>query len=150
MSDDPTGIEELKQFSDVSLLARVAWAEGRGEPEIGRIAIVNVVMNRVKKKGWMGHDVRSVLTKPYQFSCLLLSDPNRPKLMAITEKDKIYAGCLAIAAEGLAGTLEDVTGGATSYYAKSIPRPKWAANADPLITIGNHVFYGDLDGTGKT
>ena len=109
------------------------------------IAVANVVMNRVAKGGWWGNTVREVCLKPYQFSCWLLGDPNRTIIINLDETFSIYRDALAIAQQACGGTLEDITNGATSYYAKGSPEPKWAIGKDPCAVIGHHLFYNDID-----
>ena len=39
------------------------------------------------------------------------------------------------------GKLTDITLGATSYYAVSIPPPYWAASMTPTVMIANQRFF---------
>jgi N-acetylmuramoyl-L-alanine amidase len=132
--------DDLDKFSDQEVFAKILWGESRGEPDEGKQAVANVVMNRVKQPGWWGNGVRSVLLKPYQFSCLLNGDPNRPKLVAITAADSIYARCLDIATLAINGILDDVSGGADSYL-RTGTTASWARTLKPVKIIGHHSFY---------
>ena len=131
------GNEEL----DIDLFARVLYGEARGEPDEGKIAIANVVMNRVNNPCWWGKDLYSVLKKPYQFSCLNDNDPNLPIIMSVTEDNPVFDRCLDIAKQAFSNKLPDITKGANSYYAKSIAAPKWTVGLTPTAEIGNHIFY---------
>ncbi len=129
----------------VDTLARTLWGEARGEGPQGMEAVANVVLNRAavaQAKGgyWWGNDIISVCQKPYQFSCWNRSDPNYRQLQAVTEKDLHFATAMRIARRAVAGTLADITGGATHYHAKSIT-PDWARGEAPTTTIRNHIFY---------
>jgi N-acetylmuramoyl-L-alanine amidase len=126
--------------SDIDTLARTLWGEARGESHEGRVAVANVVMNRVKLQGWMGKSVTQVCLKPYQFSCWLQNDVNRNKLLAVGSGDSAFVDCLAIATDAVNGELPDITGGATHYHEKHIT-PPWAAKATKTAEIGNHIFY---------
>src|SRR3546814_9989229 len=110
----------------VDLLARTIWGEARGEPVRGMEAVAAVVMNRVARPGWWGRTVASVCTKAYQFACWNEDDPNRAKLLAVTDADPIFAIARRIARRAVAGTLDDPPVGATHYPAVSI-LPRWAA-----------------------
>lgn len=135
-------MSDTAAFSDLEILAKTIWGEARGEPLEGQKAIACVVLNRLNSGiRWWGTDARSICLTPYQFSCWLKSDPNRPKLMAATpETDPIYAQCLSVSAAAMAGALADNTRGADSY--KRIGSPaKWALALSPVITIGKHEFY---------
>ena len=119
-------------------LARTIYGEARGEGIKGMQAVANVVMNRVKAGGWYGASVKDVVLKPKQFSCWNENDPNRAIILAAN--DAQLAQARSIAEQAIAGTLPDITGGATNYHAKSIT-PYWAASMTKTATIGNHVFY---------
>lgn len=132
-------------MNDVDLMARTAWGEARNQGERGMQAICNVIMNRADNPTWWGHNVKEVCLKPYQFSCWLPSDPNFAKLKAVGLEDKQYAQAYELAQLALYGGLEDLTGGATSYFAKTMEHPpKWAEDREPCAMIGDHLFYKDV------
>lgn len=133
----------------VDIAARTAWGEARGEGVTGMQAILNVIANRASHPGWWGHDVASVCTMPWQFSCRNEGDPNLPKLKAVTDEDPLFRSATTLASRMVAGALPDITEGADSYYAIGSPKPRWAANRTPLKVIGHHAFYRlGLNGTG--
>jgi N-acetylmuramoyl-L-alanine amidase len=124
---------------DLDVMARTLWGEARGEGPTGRIAVAWIIRNRVEtdlgkdgKPDWWGEGIEGVCRKPWQFSCWNADDPNRPKLMAVTEADHNFRDCLEIARGVLAGIIEDPTGGATQYY-----NPRIVADAQ----IGQHMFF---------
>ena len=132
-------------------LARTLWGEARGEPDAdaGMRAVAHVVLNRCDHPGWWGRTPEEVCRKPSQFSCWNWGDPNRPKLLAATGNDALFALATAIATELLAmpapsRTRADTTGGATHYFARSIRPPYWAAQATLCARIGNHLFYRNV------
>ena len=64
---------------------------------------------------------------------ILVLEPRRPEPSIILNLDSgfsIYNDALAIARKASTGTLADITNGATSYYAKGTPEPKWAFGKD--------------------
>lgn len=129
----------------VDTLARTVWGEARGDGTEGMQAVANVAMNRVavseaRDGYWWGNDIISVCQKPYQFSCWNRSDPNYKQLLAVTEKDIHYATAVRIARRAVAGSLDDLTHGATHYHAQSAT-PDWAAGQVPVATIGHHIFF---------
>ncbi len=128
----------------VEVLARTLWGEARGENVRGKEAVAAVVLNRAARPRWWGRDVVSVCLKPWQFSCWNLTDPNRPKLLAVTDQDAAFRSCRRIAARAVAGTLADPTGGATHYHTKAI-NPPWAQGRAPSAEIGQHLFYNDVE-----
>jgi spore germination cell wall hydrolase CwlJ-like protein len=129
--------------SAVDVLARTLWGEARGEPVRGLEAVAAVVMNRVRRGGWWGHDVASVCTKPSQFSCWNAGDPNRAKLERVDENDRMFRVCVRIARRAVGGSVRDPTHGATHYHVRGTV-PAWAHGREPSAEIGNHLFYNDV------
>ncbi|MBB2189226.1 cell wall hydrolase [Gluconacetobacter azotocaptans] len=105
-------------------------------------AVLNVIGNRAAQPGWWGASIGSCCLKPWQFSCWLRTDPNRTKLLAVTDSDPQFRQALALAECLSAGDLEDLTCGSDHYFADGIePLPIWADGRRPRCTIGRHVFY---------
>jgi len=133
----------------VDTLARTLWGEARGEPVRGIEAVAAVIVNRVRlarARGgfWWGDNVVAVCRKPFQFSCWNADDPNRPKLLAVTEADAAFVVCLRIARRAVSGALPDPTGGCTHYHSRRV-HPAWARDAVPRVEIGTHLFYDDVE-----
>jgi len=100
---------DLAQMNEIEVLARTLYGEARGEPVAGKEAVASVVMNRVRRSQekssgyWWGNDVITVCTKPWQFSCWNVDDPNRPKLLTVEAKDRNYQSCIRIARRAVRG-----------------------------------------------
>jgi hypothetical protein len=136
----------------IDTLARTLWGEARGEGEAGMIAVAAVVLNRIRislehgGRYWWGRDAVTVCRAKGQFCCWKPGDPNRPKLLAVTDSDPQFHLALRIAADALAGRIDDPTFGATFYKVASLPWPyAWGRPRLPLVEIGRHGFYR-LDG----
>lgn len=130
---------DMTQGQDV-WLAKTMWGEARGEGARGMQAVGNVVMNRVNAGSWYGASIKDVVLKPYQFSAWNTNDPNRSVIENMTAQQLALNGSLAIARQVIAGTLPDITGGATHYHAKNV-NPAWSRSMNRTATIGNHIFY---------
>jgi hypothetical protein len=127
-------------------LARTLWGEARGEGRAGMEAVANVVLNRVKRQTWWGRTPTQVCCKPYQFSCWNANDRNREPMLRASSADPTYALALLVAKAALTNALVDNTGGATHYHARSLhPLPKWARGHVCCATVGQHLFYNDID-----
>lgn len=134
------GFREISRLADINILARTIWGEARGQPDRGMIAVANVVMNRVADRRWP-NSARGVCLQPWQFSAWNENDPNRPKMLAVTEDDPTFRRCVEIATAAIDATLPDVTGGADHYFTKEIDPPAWSADMTELATIGDHRFF---------
>ena len=131
----------MSEKDDVWTLAQTIFGEARGEPLEGQWAVAAVVLNRARRSG---KSMEFECRKPYQFSCWLPTDPNKPKLVAASLKDPVFRACFDVALAALTGRLKDYTQGATHYHAVGI-LPYWATGKTPCVQIGDHLFYNDID-----
>jgi spore germination cell wall hydrolase CwlJ-like protein len=131
------------------ILARTLWGEARGESLVGQIAVAWTIRNRVndgKAKSWWGEGYAGVCQKPYQFSCWNKTDPNYQFLIGVKQIPFRELAQARIAADQVIdGKVPDCTGGATHYYATTMPKaPDWAAKAKQTLKLGRHVFFKDV------
>lgn len=139
-----TDQKSADRATSIDILARTIWGEARGEGEQGMHAVANVIMNRVARPGWWGKCVASVCQKDRQFSCWNAGDPNREKLLSISDDDSAFLIAQRIAAKAVDGVLSDKTNSATHYHTRAI-MPYWAKAETPCFELGNHVFYREPD-----
>jgi len=130
------------------LLAMCIWGEARGQIDTAKIAVGNVVRNRVLAGIYGGSDWKNVILAPLQFSSFNANDPNRPKLLTPTQHDRpdVWDRCYDIANEVYEGTANDVSQRATHYYDKSmdLKPPFWANHFTHTVDIGNLRFFRDF------
>ena len=129
------------ELSALDLMKLCVWREARGEGMLGKRGVAQVIQNRANDPSWWGHDIRSVILKPWQFSSFNMADPNSEKWPA--EGDPSFQDCADVCEAVATGRHEDITSGATSYYDISIPPPSWAANGSNVLTlaVGHLRFY---------
>lgn len=126
----------------IDTLARTAWAEARGDGQDGMTAVMNVICTRANNPRWWGNNIANVCLKPWQFSCWNANDPNRAKLMAVTDSDPQFALALNLAELAVECVLPDITKGADSYYAMSmLEPPAWATPDKFTAQVGSQRFY---------
>ena len=118
------------------VLAEVGYYESRGEPDIGAIATMFVVMNRVASGGEFRNqnDIKTVVNKKHQFSYVLDGSMNRP--VNCDQMDRM----LVLAYDVMHNNVEDVTNGSL-YYHSDYVNPRWASYYEYVVTIGGHIFY---------
>ena len=113
--------------SNVYLLARLIYGEGRGEPYDGQVAIGAVVMNRVKSSSFP-NTVSGVIYQSGAFDAV--SDG---QINLAPDETAIRA-----ARDALNG--RDPTGGCLFYYNPKTATSKWMLSRPVLLRIGNHCF----------
>src|SRR5258708_2781286 len=140
--------------SDYFMLALCLWREARGEGKDGQIAVACVVRNRVHKR-MSSYYVEVV--KPLQFSSITdkgvqdktggyLRKPDPQLSLYPNSLDTAWKQCQEMAEVVCDVTIQDITNGATLYYADSIPFPPSWDKSKLIQTskIGHHTFFREL------
>ncbi len=112
---------------DIDLLARAVYAEARGEPYEGQVAVAAVILNRTENPNFPG-TIQGVLYEPGAFSCV--------------DDGQIYLTPDATAYKAAQDALNgwDPTYGSLYYWNPATATSKWVWTRTVIITIGNHVF----------
>lgn len=143
------------ELSDEELLGIIGIGEADGEPDEGKIAVMNVIKNRVTKEGWFldrgifkilyrkypATILKNALVKErfiYQFSSFNEFDPNRIKLKNLVDKKDFFLK--DIAKSIISGKISDNTNNACYYYADYIHQPSWTKKMTVTTKIGKHIF----------
>lgn len=113
--------------SDLELLAKCVYAEARGEPYTGQVAIAAVVLNRVKSSSFP-NTIAGVIYQPYAFTAVSDGQIN------LTPNSTAYKA----AQDALNGW--DPTYGCLYYYNPATATSSWIWSRQTVVTIGNHVF----------
>ena len=113
--------------SDLNLLAKIVYAEARGEPYTGQVAIAAVVLNRVKSASFP-NTISGVIYQPYAFTAVDDGQIN------LTPNNTAYKA----AQDALNGW--DPTYGCLFYYNPKTATSSWIWSRKTVVTIGNHVF----------
>ena len=123
--------------------ARTLCQECRGEPLVGQQAVAWTIKNRLASKRW-GNSLASVCLWPAQFSgWRSQKDPNFAYACNLADDDQTLSHMRSVLQVALDGDI-DPTGGATHYYATSIPAPYWTSGATPCGKFGNQLFFKDI------
>jgi N-acetylmuramoyl-L-alanine amidase len=141
--------EELSLYStfdDITAVTLTLYGEARGEDPAGRIAVANVIKNRLSA-GRFGATLAEVCLKRKQFSCWNENDPNRDLLLATLPEYRggrlgpVLRECRWIAHGLVNGQFADNTHGATHYLrTELIEQTSWARGQKVLAHIGAHAF----------
>lgn len=136
----------LDALNDRHLLAKTIYGEAAEQPFKGKLAVGQVIMNRVNTPGKYGQDIRSVVTKPNAFSIWNnLGNPWTHKTLISQEDDPAYAEALKAADMILSGKAPDLTKGATHYYNPKKADPAWKTAGKETARIGDHRFRRGVD-----
>jgi len=116
---------------DIELIAKLVYAEARGEPYRGQVAVAATVLNRLKDPNYpnsISEIIFQVVDGYYQYS------PVQDGQIYLTPNETARKAVL----DALNGV--DPTGGATTFYNPSKTNDYWVRTRPYLTTIGNHVF----------
>ena len=113
--------------ADVYLLARTIYAEGRGEPYTGQVAIGAVVLNRVRHPSFP-NTISGVVYQKHAFTAVSDGQIN------LTPDDT----AMKAAKDAIKGW--DPTGGAIYYYNPAVATSAWIFDRQTVTVIGRHVF----------
>ena len=113
--------------NDEYLLAKIIYAEARGESYTGQVAIGAVVLNRVKNSKFP-NTISGVIYQPYAFTAVndgqINLEPNSTAYKA--------------AKDALSGW--DPTYGSLYYFNPKTATSSWIWSRQQTVTIGNHIF----------
>lgn len=113
--------------AEIDLIARVVYAEAKGEPFEGKVAVAAVILNRVQHPEFPD-TVRGVIFEPRAF-CVVANN-------AIESK----ASCAAVRATISALNGADPTNGALFFFNPRNATCRWIRTRERVAVIGQHVF----------
>lgn len=122
------GISLASQSSnDLYLIAKCVYAEARGEPYVGQVAVAAVILNRVEHPSFP-NTIYGVVYQPWAFTAVqdgqIDLEPN--------------ASAYKAAQDALNGW--DPTYGCIYYYNPVTATSQWIFNREVVLTIGKHAF----------
>ena len=113
--------------ADHRLLAKLVYAEARGEPYKGQVAVAAVVLNRVRSASFP-NTISGVIYQSGAFSCVSNGSINNTP----------DSSCVRAALEAMNGW--DPTGGCLYYYNPRATSDTWIRTRTVKTVIGNHSF----------
>ena len=130
------GLESLDlDKEEIYCGAQNVYFESQGEPDLGMVAVSQVVINRVKDSRWP-NTVCEVVWQNKQFSW---THDGKSDRITVNSQYKqrlwIKSVYMFIIAYG-----EDITNGATHYHSVTV-EPWWASSMVATAHLGNHIFF---------
>lgn len=118
---------QTNSSSDLYLLAKCIYAEARGEPYVGQVAVGAVILNRVKSSQFP-NTISGVIYQPWAFTAVhdgqINLEPNNTAYQA--------------ARDALNGW--DPTYGSIYYYNPATATSSWIFSREVTVVIGRHTF----------
>jgi len=112
---------------DTNLLARTIYAEARGEPYLGQVAVGAVVLNRTRHPGFP-KTITGVVYQPWAFTAVHDGQIN------LAPSNTAYRA----AQDAMSGW--DPSGGAVYYYNPRTASSGWIFSRPVIKRIGSHIF----------
>jgi len=130
-SDSPQQAQQTPRITlkdnEIELLARAVYAEAKGEPYEGKVAIAAVILNRVDHPEFP-NTIAGVIYEPLAFQVVANGQINQ----------KPDQSALQAAYDAINGV--DPTNGALYFYNPAKTQNQWIRSRKVLKTIGKHVF----------
>jgi spore germination cell wall hydrolase CwlJ-like protein len=129
----------MRLFDSNNLAIAVIWQEARGEPREGKMAVGEVIRNRMRLRYSSDGTVVGTVMRPYQFSGMNTDDKNRIGAFNLDDDDPLVLDCAQAWAES---QWSDYSNGATLYHAAGMDIfPWWVPNCRKVAEVGGHIFY---------
>ena len=116
--------------SDIFLMSQIVYAESKGEPFEGKVAVASVILNRVLDPSFP-NTIEDVIFQPYAFSCVVDGQINVDPTQECF--DAVY--------DALSGN--DPTNKALFFYNPEISTCNWMIGVEKVNStpIGQHLFF---------
>lgn len=112
---------------EIRLLTRVVYAEAKGEPYTGQVAVAAVILNRVHSPDFP-NTIKEVIFQPYAFESVangtIWETPND------TARRAVYDAIRGV----------DPTHGALFFFNPATAKSTWIRSRTQTARIGNHLF----------
>lgn len=125
------------EMREIRCLAMNIYHEARGEPGMGKYAVAQVTLNRVKSPNYPNDVCRVVhqrVKETAQFSWTL------DDLTDIPKESKAWIDAIRVAREVYRQEKTVDVGHALFYHADYV-KPRWAVHKVRVAKIGRHIFY---------
>ena len=125
-------------ITDFDLAVMTIYGEARGEPFEGKVAVGEVIRNRMLQRYSSDGTVAGTVLRPYQFS--IWNTGGVWSMAHLEYESEIYEECVTA---WHASEYSDFTLGANLYFNPKLAFPKWRNTTPLIVTIGNHQFHKD-------
>ena len=144
-ADRAEGEDDMRLITEEALAIVTIMQEAAGEPYEGKLAVAEVIRNRMQQRYSSDGTVAGTVLRPYQFSGWNTADPGRVRNIRADTDQQVVQDCSRAWTEALAGS--NLTNNAVLYYnpdPRLVPKtPDWAMphSAEQVAAVGRHVFF---------
>lgn len=132
----------MRLIPDTALAVITIWQEARGESHEGKVAVAEVIRNRMKAMYSSDGTVAGTVARRWQFSGWNTDDPSRAQSLQIDDDNPVVQDCLRAWREANTDGTNYAKGALLYLNPRAVPvLPAWVRNSDRVAEIGNHVFY---------
>lgn len=134
----PFGQDSDAYRAALKCLTQAIYYEAANEPEVGKRAVAQVVLNRMRHPAYPNsvcgvvYEGANARVCQFSFTC--------DGALLRTPMQRQWNESLAVARRALSGEQYTPVGTATHYHADYVV-PKWAYTLEKLEVIGTHIFY---------
>ena len=133
----------MRLISEDALAVVTIMQEAAGEPYVGKVAVAEVIRNRMQMKYSSDGTVAGTVLRAKQFSGWNTADPGRIRNIRADDDDAVVRECMRAWEEAKHGS--DTVANAVLYYNKKLvpDTPEWALpeSAIHVATVGQHDFF---------
>lgn len=133
----------MRLITEEALAVVTIMQEAEGESYLGKLAVAEVIRNRMNKKYASDGTVSGTVLRPLQFSGWNAKDPGRIRSVRADSDGAIVRDCIRAWNEARAGS--NTVHGAVLYLNPSLvsPLPEWSLpdSAEEVAVVGPHHFF---------
>ena len=151
MNDHLKNLEPMIDPKEKECLAKNIYFEAAIESTAGKIAVGQVVLNRINSKYYPDTVCEVVKQGRHYSNGFPVRDRCQFSWYCDGKHDVPYPGQLWKKSQDIAkfmltsGYEVDITDGALNYHADYIPNPRWAKETNKTVKIDRHIFYAQKD-----
>ncbi|GAV08934.1 hypothetical protein RvY_18552 [Ramazzottius varieornatus] len=151
----------VRNTTDYQVLLRTIWAEARGEPADGQLAVAHVIWTRARSnlEYWGGNTIAGVCLKKYQFECWneacniddinMIGSPEgilaKEAIENWLDNFKNFRDPVKLGMDPKNPLRDSYADHYNNPTLENNPVPKWVGNCYELCKIENHQFYVSKD-----
>lgn len=120
---------------DCATLAEAAYYEARNQDDVGVVAVMRVILNRVEHKRWPS-TIKEVVYNNCQFSYVCDGSLKRASYEG-DQWNRMYSVAYKVL---IGGKGRQKFSGITHYHTTAV-NPHWAKHYETVALLGDHIFY---------